>query len=106
MLSDETATTVAGAIARWEASDAPLYVALADALASALRSSTIPTHLPSERALARALHVSRGTVADAYDVLRSRGVVERQRGSGSVAVRRAHEICDDPLACVRAFFAG
>lgn len=105
VLTEDAAAQVAGAIAGWERSGVSLHVALANALASALRDSRIPAHLPSERSLARALHVSRGTVAEAYEVLRSRGAIERQRGSGSVAIRKAHEVCDDPIACVRSFFA-
>lgn len=65
----------------------------------------VPTRLPSERSLASALHVSRGTVASAYEILPERGILERDRGSGSVARPRAHEVSSDPIACVREFFA-
>ena len=92
-------------LGRWDASGA-LYTSLADALAAALRTGRLAPHLPSERALADALHVSRGTVAKAYELLRERGLIEREIGSGTVAsLRRPHETCTDPLECVRAFFA-
>ena len=106
MLNRRAADAVARSITGWDRAAGPLYASLADALATALAASRIAAHLPSERALALALHVSRGTVADAYDVLRQRGLIDRQRGSGSVATQRAHAVCPDPIACVRAFFAG
>lgn len=106
MLATERARVVADALGDWTASSDPLYVALAGALAAALRTRRIPTHLPSERTLAAVLHVSRGTVASAYELLRDRDLLERERGSGSVArPSRAHEICPDPLECLRSFFA-
>ncbi len=103
---EERAEGAASALAGWERSDIPLYVALANAIAAALAERRIPAHLPSERALAHALHVGRGTVTNAYDLLRDRGILERERGSATVATpRRAHSVCADPLACVREFFA-
>ena len=106
MLARGRARAVVDALGAWADTSRPLYVALADALAAAVRARRIPLHLPSERALAAALHVSRGTVANAYEVLRERSLLERERGSGSVAhAPRAHEVCNDPLGCVRAFFA-
>ncbi len=106
MSVDDRARAVAETLRGWDQGSAPLYVALADAVASALATRRIAPHLPSERALASALHVSRGTVAASYEILRDRGLLERQRGSGSVAAAsRAHETCTDPLECVRSFFA-
>jgi DNA-binding transcriptional MocR family regulator len=44
---------------------------------------------PPERTLARALAVSRNTVAAAYELLRGDGLIERRQGSGTtVAPRR------------------
>jgi DNA-binding GntR family transcriptional regulator len=98
------AEAVARVIAGWDASAAPLYRALANALAEAVRLGRVARHLPSERALAEALNVSRGTVAAAYEILRERDMLDRQRGSGSVArMHRPTETCDDPIACVQAF---
>lgn len=105
MLTADRARALADALGNWPRPGAPLYVSLADALFAALGARRVAPHLPSERALASALHVSRGTVANAYDLLRARGVIERQRGSGTIGTPRAHAICADPLACVREFFA-
>lgn len=106
MLITDRARAVADALGDWTGHSRPLYAALADALAAALRTRRVPTHLPSERALAAVLHVSRGTVASAYELLRERDLLQREQGSGSVArPSRAHEICADPLECVRLFFA-
>src|SRR3954451_14163035 len=61
----------------------------ADALAAALRSLVVDgrlavrTRVPSERALAPALGVSRGTVSRAYDQLRAHGYLVSARGAGS-----------------------
>ncbi len=106
MLAADRARHVAAAVADWTARPQPLHVALADALGLALRTGRVQVHLPSERSLALALHVSRGTVAAAYEELRERGVLVRERGSGTVArASPAHEVCPDPLDCVRTFFA-
>src|SRR6188472_1969614 len=61
----------------------------AHALADALRGLVIDgrlaarTRIPSERALAPALGVSRGTVSRAYDRLREDGYLVSARGAGS-----------------------
>ncbi len=62
-----------------------LYRRLATALASAAGAGLLVAgdRLPSERDLARALHVSRATVVAAYDELRGRGLVESRQGSGT-----------------------
>ena len=50
--------------------------------------------------------MSRGTVANAYELLRERDVIQRERGSGTSArAARPHETCADPIACVTEFFA-
>jgi len=106
MGASQHARAVADALGAWSRDAGPLYRALADALDAGLRARRVAPHLPSERTLASALSVSRGTVANAYEVLRERGVIERQRGSGTTAKPpRAHEMCPDPIACVREFFA-
>lgn len=61
----------------------------AEALADALRALLVDgrvavrTRVPSERALADALGVSRGTVSRAYDALRADGFLVSARGAGS-----------------------
>jgi len=61
----------------------------ADALADALRALAVDgrvaarTRIPSERALAPALGVGRGTVTRAYDRLREEGYLVSARGAGS-----------------------
>jgi hypothetical protein len=102
--AEPRARTVADAVARSNAVQRPLY--LADALADAIWLGLVPEQLPSERSLAPELHVSRATVALAYETLRERGIVDRERGSGT-RVRRAaaHRVCADPLRCIRSFFA-
>ncbi len=63
--------------------------ASAAALAEALRALVVDgrlavrTRLPSERALAPALGVGRGTVTRAYDLLRDDGYLRSARGAGS-----------------------
>lgn len=75
----------------WSLGGGPLFRRLALALTRALeRGAVAPgARLPSERALARALRVSRGTAVTAYDLLVADGLVERRVGSGSFAVGSA-----------------
>jgi DNA-binding transcriptional MocR family regulator len=69
----------------WAGGTGPVYGRLARALAGAVERGTLPAgdRLPSERALAGRLHVSRGTVLAAYDRLAAEGLVERRHGSGT-----------------------
>lgn len=63
----------------------PLYRRLADRLHSLVEQGSLgpSTRLPSERALASALRVSRTTVVSAYDALRQEGIFESRQGSGT-----------------------
>ncbi|WP_326692149.1 PLP-dependent aminotransferase family protein [Streptomyces sp. NBC_01795] len=63
----------------------PAYRSLADGLRLLVLEGRIPvaTRLPAERELAAALHVSRTTVAAAFEALRADGFLESRRGSGS-----------------------
>ncbi|MGZ8585846.1 MAG: GntR family transcriptional regulator, partial [Actinomycetota bacterium] len=67
------------------ASSGPLYRRLADAIRAAIRRGEMPsgTRLPTERALAIELSVSRSTVVAAYDLLRGDGWLESRQGSGT-----------------------
>ncbi len=62
---------------------------IAGQIAAAIRNGNLPggSRLPSSRLLARLLHVSRGTVVDAYEALLERGLIIATAGSG---VRVAH----------------
>ncbi|GAB7388166.1 PLP-dependent aminotransferase family protein [Bacillaceae bacterium] len=66
-------------------SDVPLYLQIADYIQKRIVYGEYPpgSVLPSERALAKTLGVNRGTVVAAYDVLYSKGMVERIKGSGT-----------------------
>ena len=61
------------------------YVALADRVRTLLADGRVAvgTRVPSERELAGALGVGRGTVAAAYEDLRGSGHLARRRGSGT-----------------------
>jgi DNA-binding transcriptional MocR family regulator len=69
----------------WAGGSGPVYRRLARALAGAIDRGTLAAgaRLPSERALARRLALSRGTVLAAYDRLAGDGVIERRHGSGT-----------------------
>ena len=73
------------------ASSGPLYRRLAEAVRSAIRRGEMPsgTRLPTERALAVELSVSRSTVVAAYDLLRGEGWLESRQGSGTWVRRQA-----------------
>ena len=69
----------------------PLYRRLAEAIRAAIRRGELPsgTRLPTERALAVELSVSRSTVVAAYDLLRGEGWLESRQGSGTWVRRHA-----------------
>lgn len=77
---------LAALVRGWDAAGGSLYAALAEALRRLVETGDLPPglRLPSERALADALSVSRGTVVAAYDLLRSDDLVRSRRGSGTV----------------------
>ncbi|GAA3604510.1 PLP-dependent aminotransferase family protein [Nonomuraea rosea] len=93
-------------LAGWQDGAGPLYLRLAGALRVLAERGTVCTgiRLPSERALAAALHVSRNTVTTAYGRLRDDGWLVGGRGTvarvGAVAPRTpgGDETPDDPLA--------
>ncbi|MFB4315177.1 PLP-dependent aminotransferase family protein [Actinomadura sp. 21ATH] len=74
----------------WTSGPGPLYGKLARALRRAVLDGSVDPgeRLPSERALAAALVVSRATVVTAYDELRGLGIVDSRRGSGTRVVRQ------------------
>ena len=77
-------TDVRGLLGEWRAaSQAPLGERLAAALETALLDGRLPlaVPLPSERALAAAVGVSRATVSEAYGSLRARGWLETRQGA-------------------------
>jgi DNA-binding transcriptional MocR family regulator len=82
---------LAAALGPWSTRSAPLYLGLAEALRRAIRRGDIPpgSCLPAERTLAAALTVSRGTVAAAYDLLRTERVLASRTGSGTWVRREA-----------------
>ena len=72
-------------IGAWATGPGPLYRQLARAIAHGIDRGALAVgwRLPSERTLAAALAVSRGTAVAAYDVLVDDGAIERRRGSGT-----------------------
>ncbi len=72
-------------LASWATGPGPVYRQLARAITRSVERGALAagTRLPSERTLAQALAISRGTAVAAYDVLVADGLVERRRGSGS-----------------------
>ncbi|MFJ5763501.1 PLP-dependent aminotransferase family protein [Neobacillus sp. NPDC093182] len=62
-----------------------IYKQLAEYIENGIANGTFPPDkpLPSERYLAKELHVNRSTVVSAYDELESNGLIQRNRGSGT-----------------------
>jgi DNA-binding transcriptional MocR family regulator len=80
------------ALSGWsKAGTGPLYRRLAEAIRDGIRRGEMPsgTRLPTERALAVELSVSRSTVVAAYDLLRDEGWLESRQGSGTWVRRHA-----------------
>ncbi|MFJ9820199.1 PLP-dependent aminotransferase family protein [Streptomyces sp. NPDC101151] len=74
------------ALGAWRTRPGPLARSLATAVREAVLDGRLPagTRLPSERELARTLHLSRGTVVTALSLLREDGWLATRHGSGSV----------------------
>ncbi|NYI05309.1 aminotransferase-like domain-containing protein [Allostreptomyces psammosilenae] len=79
------ATDLAERLGRWSSGRGPLYVLLAARLRRLIDEGELPpgAPLPTDRALAPALAVGRGTVVAAYDELRLQGRIVRRQGSGT-----------------------
>src|SRR6476469_9618637 len=75
-------------LADWSSRPGTLSVRLAAALEKAIERGEIApgARLPSERALAASLAISRTTVVAAYELLRQRGRAESRQGSGTRAI--------------------
>jgi len=80
----------------------PLYRQLCEGLRRAILSGQIRAgqRLPSTRALAKLLCVSRATVCESYDQLISEGYLETKRGSGTFACAQLPNelLCADPIS--------
>src|SRR5436309_7090600 len=72
----------------------PLHRQLYEQLRTAIRSGHLKpgTRLPSTRALARDLGVSRTTTLEAYRDLRAEGYLEAHIGAGTVVVQKLPEL--------------
>jgi DNA-binding transcriptional MocR family regulator len=80
-----SAERLAARIGRWAQGDGTLAHRLARAMTDLVESGELRSgdRLPAERALARTISVSRGTVVAAYGILAEDGLVERRQGSGT-----------------------
>lgn len=69
----------------WSHGAGPLFRRFARAVAAAIERGALAdgARLPSERAVAEAFAIGRGTAVAAYDVLVADGLVERRQGSGT-----------------------
>lgn len=94
MADDEYPRSTAGAIGprelvlllgNWSSGVGSIHANLASAVRGAVRDGAIAdgATLPSERALAKVLGVSRTTVSHAFDELRGEGVIVSRQGSGT-----------------------
>jgi GntR family transcriptional regulator/MocR family aminotransferase len=82
------------------ANQAPLSEQLYRGLRDAIRAGRVAsgTRLPSSRAAAAALAVSRNTVVAAYDLLRAEGVIEARQGAAPRVLAVAHGGAPRPAA--------
>src|SRR5215217_4984160 len=84
-MSSLTASTLARLLGAWNLGASPAYRELADVVRLLVLDGRVAldTALPSERALAEALAVSRTTVTAAYGLLRDQGFLSSGQGSRS-----------------------
>lgn len=78
-----TAEQLSDVLDHWQTGTGPLYVQLANAIVSLAEAGSLEhgTRMPSERALADHLHLSRNTVTAAYQRLRDAGWLEVRPGA-------------------------
>ncbi|WP_159448737.1 PLP-dependent aminotransferase family protein [Demequina sp. NBRC 110053] len=86
-----TADQLRDVLDHWQSGTGPLYSQLADAIVSLAEAGSLDhgTKLPSERALAEALHLSRNTVTAAYQRLRDDEWLEVRPGAAPTLGARA-----------------
>ncbi|HEV3155575.1 MAG TPA: PLP-dependent aminotransferase family protein [Candidatus Baltobacteraceae bacterium] len=80
-------------IGDWSTGTGPLYRRLAASIAAAIERGVVPVgeRMPSERAFAEELAVSRRTVVAAYALLKSEGWLASREGSGTRTQRPASD---------------
>ncbi|MDN4478224.1 PLP-dependent aminotransferase family protein [Demequina sp. SYSU T00039] len=78
-----TADQLSGVLDHWRSGTGPLYQQLADAIVALAEAGSLEhgARMPSERALATRLHLSRNTVTAAYQRLRDQGWLDASPGS-------------------------
>lgn len=78
-----TADQLAGVLVHWNSGTGPLYQQLADAIVALAEAGSLEhgARMPSERALAARLHLSRNTVTAAYQRLRDQGWLDATAGA-------------------------
>ncbi|WP_061960842.1 PLP-dependent aminotransferase family protein [Demequina flava] len=86
-----TADQLRDVLDHWRSGTGPLYQQLADAIVSLAESGSLEhgTRLPSERALADSLHLSRNTVTSAYQRLRDDAWLDTRAGAAPTLGSRA-----------------
>ncbi|WP_062069763.1 PLP-dependent aminotransferase family protein [Demequina sediminicola] len=86
-----TADQLRDVLDHWRSGTGPLYIQLADAIVSLAESGSLEhgTRLPSERALAESLHLSRNTVTAAYQHLRDDDWLDVRAGAAPTLGSRA-----------------
>lgn len=78
-------TTLHRLLEGWERGPGPLYERLARAIRELIEAGELPpgSRLPAERRLGELANVSRGTVVNAYELLRERDLIRSRQGSGT-----------------------
>jgi len=89
-----TAEQLADVLDHWQSGTGPLYQQLSDAIVSLAEAGSLDhgARLPSERALADRLHLSRNTVTAAYQQLRDQGWLEVRPGAAPLLGKRSRGV--------------
>ena len=89
-----TAEQLADVLDHWQTGTGPLYQQLADAIVSLAEAGSLDhgARMPSERALADHLHLSRNTVTAAYVQLRDQGWLEVRPGAAPTLGSRSRGV--------------
>src|SRR6187402_2207171 len=91
-----TAEQLRDVLDHWQTGTGPLYQQLSDAIVSLAESGSLEhgCRLPSERALAEHLHLSRNTVTAAYQQLREQGWLEVRPGAAPMLGARSRGVLE------------
>ncbi len=105
-ISARRSAPLASILGNWTVGGGPLHRRLAESMKVAIEQGDLPRgrFLPPEREVARQLSVSRNTVSNAWQTLKSDGLIGSRRGSGTWIMASSAAADESPLISLRGVF--